>query len=60
MVFDFSEDLAFDLPEEETPVVAHEIQNRVELLFYKARLIADNGNADDRYGFAVLVVDFRD
>ena len=48
------------MSEEESPVVAHKTEDRIELLIDKLSIVADNCNPDDSDGFAVLIIDFGD
>lgn len=53
------EGFAFDLSEEEPPVVTHKTEDRIELFVDELSIVADNCNAENRDTFAVLVVHFR-
>jgi hypothetical protein len=50
---------SFDLSEIEPAVVAHEIEDRIELLVNELRIVADNCNTEHGDTFAVLMVHFR-
>ena len=52
------EGFALDLSEIEPAVITHKTENRIELLVNELSIVADNCNADDSNGFAVLVVHF--
>ena len=54
-----SEGFSFDLSEIKPAVIAHKIQDRIELLVNELSIVADHSNTEHGDTFAVLVVHFR-
>ncbi len=59
-MLELRESLPLDLSEVESAIVAHKINDGVELLVYEMRVVADFRYTDNRTGLAVLMVNFRD
>ncbi len=55
-----SERFAFDLPEVEPSVIAHERDDGIELLVYELSVVSDDRYPDTSAGLTVLVIDLRD